>query len=287
MPLVNAKEMTKKAFEGQYAVPQMNINNLEWTKSILEACEEVKSPIILGVSEGAMKYMGGWNTIAGMVKGLMKDLKITIPVALHLDHGSYEATFKALEAGFTSVMFDGSHFPFEENMKKSKEVLKAVKKHKASLEVEVGTLGGEEDGIIGTGEFADPEEVRTIATINPDMIAAGIGNIHGPYPEDWTTLSFETLAQLKDAAGRAIVLHGGTGIPEDQIKRAISMGVAKINVNTELQLVNAAAIKEFVASGKIDEGKNYDPRKINAVGIKAIKEAVIFKVKQFGSDNKA
>lgn len=287
MPLVNAKEMTQKAFAGQYAVPQMNINNLEWTKSILEACEEIKSPIILGVSEGAMKYMGGWNTIVGMVKGLISDLNITIPVALHLDHGSYDATFKALEAGFTSVMFDGSHFPFEENMKKSKEVLEAAKKYNASLEVEVGTLGGEEDGIVGTGDVADPEEVRGIAAINPDMIAAGIGNIHGQYPPEWESLSFETLSQLKEAAGRAIVLHGGTGIPEDQIKKAISMGVAKINVNTELQLVNAAALKEFVTSGKIDEGKNFDPRKINAVGIKAIKEAVKFKVTQFGSNNKA
>ena len=287
MALVNAKEITKKAFEGQYAVPHININNLEWTKAILEQAQEMNSPIILGTSEGAVKYMGGMKTVAGMVKGLVEDLNITVPVVLHLDHGSFEGALKALKSGYTSVMYDGSHSPFEENFANSVKVIEAAKAANASVEVEVGTLGGEEDGIIGNGDLADAEEVRKMAALGPDMIAAGIGNIHGPYPASWTTLSFETLSTLKDAAGRCLVLHGGSGIPSDQIKKAISMGVSKINVNTELQQANAAAVKEFIVSGKIDEGKNFDPRKVYAPGIQAMKDTVKFKINEFGSANKA
>ena len=287
MPLVNAKEMTRKAFEGQYAVPHININNLEWTRAILETAQEMNSPIILGTSEGAVKYMGGMKTVHGMVAGLVEDLNITVPVVLHLDHGSFEGALKALKSGYTSVMYDGSHSPFEENFKNSKEVVEAAKAVNASVEVEVGTLGGEEDGIIGNGDMADAKEVAQMATLGPDMIAAGIGNIHGPYPASWKSLSFETLSTLKEAAGRCLVLHGGSGIPEDQIVKAISMGVSKINVNTELQQANAAAVKEFVISGKIDQGKNFDPRKLYADGFQAMKDTVKFKINQFGSANKA
>ena len=287
MPLVNAKEMTRKAFEGQYAVPHININSLEWTRAILETAQEMNSPIILGTSEGAVKYMGGMKTVHGMVAGLVEDLNITVPVVLHLDHGSFEGALKALKSGYTSVMYDGSHSPFEENFKNSKEVVEAAKAVNASVEVEVGTLGGEEDGIIGNGDMADAKEVAQMATLGPDMIAAGIGNIHGPYPESWESLSFETLSTLKAAAGRCLVLHGGSGIPEDQIVKAISMGVSKINVNTELQQANAAAIKEFVISGKVDQGKNFDPRKLYADGFQAMKDTVKFKINQFGSANKA
>jgi len=285
--LVNAKEISKKAFEGQYAVPHININNLEWTKAILLTAEENKSPIILGTSEGAVKYMGGFNTIVGMVKGMVKDLDITVPVVLHLDHGSFEGAKKALAAGYTSVMFDGSHFPIEENVEKTKEIVALAKTKDASVEVEVGTLAGEEDGVVGAGDVADPKEVKIMADLGADMIAAGINNIHGPYPKGWTGLDFDVLSQLKEQAGRALVLHGGSGIPEDQIKKAISMGVAKINVNTELQLAFAAATREFVKSGKSEEGKNYDPRKFLAPGFEAMKDTVKEKMELFGSVNKA
>lgn len=287
MGLVNAKEMTKKAFEGKWAVPHINTNNLEWSKAILESAQEMNSPIIIATSEGAIKYMGGMKTIVGMIKGLIEELKITIPVALHLDHGSFEGAKKAIKEGYTSVMYDGSHSPFETNLKNSEEIIKFAKEKNISVELEVGTLGGEEDGIIGLGDLADPKEVAKIALLGPDMIAAGIGNIHGPYPKNWKSLSFETLENLKSIAKRAIVLHGGSGIPEDQIKKAILMGVGKINVNTELQLANAKAIKEFVLSGEIDKGKNFDPRKILANGFQAMKDIVKFKIKQFGSENKA
>ena len=287
MKLVNAKEMIVKAFEGQYAVPHINTNNLEWTKAILESAQENNSPVIIGTSEGAVKYMGGFDTVVGMVKGMVKGLNITVPVALHLDHGSYEGALAALEAGYTSVMFDGSHFPIEENVEKTKSVIAAAQAKNASVEVEVGTLAGEEDGVIGSGDKADPKEVALMASLGPDMIAAGINNIHGQYPAGWTGLDFDVLSQLKSAAGRALVLHGGSGIPEDQIAKAISMGVGKINVNTELQLANAAAIREFVRSGKSDEGKNFDPRKFLAPGVEAMKKTVKDKMTLFGSVNKA
>lgn len=287
MPLVNAKEMTRKAFRGFYAVPHINTNNLEWTKAILLTAEEMKSPVIIGTSEGAVKYMGGFKTVACLVKSMYEGLKITVPVALHLDHGSYDGAVSALEAGYTSVMFDGSHFDIEENVNKTRKIIEMAAKLKASVEVEVGTLGGEEDGVTGAGELADPAEVQLMSTLNPDMIAAGINNIHGLYPEDWTGLNFDVLSKLKSAAGRCLVLHGGSGIPEDQIKKAISMGIAKINVNTELQIANAVAIREFVRSGKSDEGKNYDPRKFLAPGVEAMQEVVREKMKLFGSVNKA
>ena len=287
MKLVNAKEMIAKAFEGKYAVPHINTNNLEWTKAILEAAQENNSPVIIGTSEGAVKYMGGFDTLVGMVSGMIKGLKITVPVALHLDHGSYDGAMAALKAGYSSVMFDGSHFPIEENVAKTKEVIAFAKEKGASVEVEVGTLGGEEDGVIGNGDKADPKEVALMASLGPDMIAAGINNIHGQYPADWTGLDFEVLSQLKAAAGMGLVLHGGSGIPEDQIAKAISMGVAKINVNTELQLANAEAIREFVRSGKSDEGKNFDPRKFLAPGVEAMKNTIKEKMTLFGSINKA
>ena len=287
MKLVNAKSISKKAFDGKYAIPHININNLEWTKAVLETAQENKSPVILGTSEGAVKYMGGFDTIVGMVTNMVKDLKITVPVVLHLDHGSFEGSKAALAAGYSSVMFDGSHFPIDENIKMTKEVIALAKKTDASVEVEVGTLAGEEDGVTGSGEVADPKEVKIMADLGADMIAAGINNIHGPYPEGWEGLNFDVLSKLKAEAGRALVLHGGTGIPADQITKAISMGVAKINVNTELQLSFAAAIREFVRSGKSDEGKNYDPRKFLAPGVQAMKETVKEKMELFGSVNKA
>lgn len=287
MKLVNAKEIVAKAFEAGYAVPHINTNNLEWTKAILTTAQENNSPVIVGTSEGAVKYMGGFKTVAAMVSALVEELKITVPVVLHLDHGSYEGALKALEAGYSSVMFDGSHFPFEENVQKTKEVIAAAAAKGASVEVEVGTLAGEEDGVMGAGDKADPKEVAIMATLGADMIAAGINNIHGPYPENWTGLDFEVLSQLKAAAGRALVLHGGSGIPVDQIKKSISMGVAKINVNTELQLAFAEATREFVRSGKSDEGKNYDPRKFLEPGYKAMKATVKEKMEIFGSVNKA
>ena len=287
MQLVNAKKIIKQAFENGYAVPHININNLEWTKIILQTANELKSPIILGVSEGALKYMGGCKTVLGLVNGLLSFLKISVPVVLHLDHGSYEGAKEAIMAGFSSVMFDGSHNPFADNFAKSQEIINLAKTKDVSVEVEVGTLAGEEDGIIGDGEVANPSEVAEISTLNPDMIAAGINNIHGQYPDNWTGLNFEVLAQLKAVAKRGIVLHGGSGIPNDQIKKAISMGVAKINVNTELQLANAAAIKGFVLSGKIDQDKNFDPRKLLAPGVEAMKKVITEKIHLFGSQNKA
>ncbi|MCK5807122.1 MAG: ketose-bisphosphate aldolase [Mycoplasmataceae bacterium] len=285
--LVNAKEITKKAFEGQYAVPHINTNNLEWSRAILETAQEMNSPMIIATSEGAVKYMGGMKTVAGLVNGLMEELDITVPVALHLDHGSFEGAMKALDEGYTSVMYDGSHEEFEVNYNNAVKVIEKAKKLGKSSEVEVGTLGGEEDGITGNGDMADAGEVAKMAALGPDMIAAGIGNIHGPYPASWKSLSFETLSTLKEAAGRCLVLHGGSGIPSDQIKKAISMGVAKINVNTELQQANAAAVKAFCVSGKVDEGKNFDPRKLYADGIQAMKDTVKFKINEFGSANKA
>ena len=287
MSLVNAKEITKKAFEGQYAVPHINTNNLEWTRAILETAQEMNSPVIIGTSEGAVKYMGGFETINGMVRGLVSDLNITVPVVLHLDHGSFEGAMEALEHGYTSVMYDGSHSPFEENFANAQKVIEKAAKFDASVEVEVGTLAGEEDGIIGDGDKADPVEVAKMAALGPNMIAAGIGNIHGPYPAAWESLDFEVLSTLKEAAGRTLVLHGGSGIPADQIQKAISMGVAKINVNTELQQANAAATKEFIISGKIDEGKNFDPRKMLKPGFEAMKLTVKGKIEEFGSANKA
>ncbi len=287
MAIVNAKEISQKAFEGQYAVPHINTNNLEWTKAILLAAEESKSPVIVGTSEGAVKYMGGFKLVVDMVTDLYNNLGITVPVSIHLDHGSYEGALAALEAGYTSVMFDGSHFPIEENIEKTKKVIEAAKAKNASVEVEVGTLAGEEDGIVGAGDVADPKEVKIMADLGADMIAAGINNIHGPYPEGWESLDFDVLSKLKVEAQRALVLHGGTGIPEDQIAKAISMGVAKINVNTELQLSFAAAIREFVRSGKSEEGKNYDPRKFLAPGVDAMIATVKGKMTLFGSAGKA
>ncbi|MCP4337284.1 MAG: class II fructose-1,6-bisphosphate aldolase [Mycoplasma sp.] len=285
--LVNMTNMTKKAFEGKYAVPHINTNNLEWTKAILETAQEMNSPVIIGTSEGAIKYMGGMKTVVGMVNGLMEDLDITVPVALHLDHGSYEGAKKAIEEGYTSIMYDGSHSPFETNYNNSVELMELAKAKNISMEAEVGTLAGEEDGIIGEGDKADPEEAKKMAALGLSVLAAGIGNIHGPYPKEWKSLDFEVLESIRDAIGMGIVLHGGSGIPEDQIKKAISLGVAKINVNTELQQSNAAAVKEFCVSGKIDEGKNFDPRKLYADGFQAMKETVKFKINQFGSNGKA
>ncbi|EYE87547.1 fructose-bisphosphate aldolase [Fervidicella metallireducens AeB] len=286
--LVSAKEMLKKAKKERYAVGQFNINNLEWTKAILLTAEENKSPVILGVSEGAGKYMGGYNTVVGMVNGLIRDLNITVPVALHLDHGSYEGVLKVIEAGFSSVMFDGSHYPIEENIEKTKEIIRIASEKGISVEAEVGSIGGEEDGVVGAGELADPSECKAIAELGVTMLAAGIGNIHGKYPANWKGLSFETLEAIKDATGdMPLVLHGGTGIPEDMIKRAISLGVAKINVNTECQLAFAAATRKYIESEKDLEGKGFDPRKLLAPGFEAIKATVKEKMELFGSINKA
>ena len=259
--LVSAKDMLQKAREGKYAVGHFNINNLEWAKAVLLTAQEMNSPVILGVSEGAGKYMGGFKAITGMVKGLIEGLNITVPVALHLDHGTYEGCLKCVEAGFSSIMFDGSHYPIEENIEKTKELVKIVKEKGMSLEAEVGSIGGEEDGVIGMGECADPNECKAIADLGVDMLAAGIGNIHGKYPANWKGLSFETLAAVKEKVGdMPLVLHGGTGIPTDMIKKAISLGVAKINVNTECQLAFAAATRKYIEEGKDLEGKGFDPR---------------------------
>lgn len=285
--LVNAKDMIKKAFENKYAIPHININNLEWTKTILLAAQEANSPIILGTSEGAVKYMGGYKTVYGMVTGLMNDLNITIPVVLHLDHGSFEATKIALENGYTSVMYDGSHETFEKNYENAMEVVKLAKKHNASVEVEVGSIGGEEDGIIGAGEIANPEEAKKMAELGIDFLAAGIGNIHGPYPKEWKSLNFEALSNLSQACGIGMVLHGGSGIPKDQIQKAISLGISKININTELQQANAKAIWDYVDSGEAKKGKNFDPRKLYAPGIAAMKQTVLEKIEELGSKNKA
>ena len=286
--LVTAKEMLAKARDGKYAVGHFNINNLEWTKAILQTAEELRSPVILGVSEGAGKYMGGYKTVVGMVNGMLEELNITVPVALHLDHGSYEGCLKCIEAGFSSIMFDGSHYPIEENVEKTKELIRICREKGMSLEAEVGAIGGEEDGVVGMGECADPNECKMIADLGVDMLAAGIGNIHGKYPANWQGLSFETLAAVKEKVGdMPLVLHGGTGIPEDMIKKAISLGVAKINVNTECQLAFADATRKYIEAGKDLEGKGFDPRKLLAPGAEAIKATVKEKMELFGSIGKA
>ena len=286
--LVNASEMLKKAKAGHYAVGQFNINNLEWTKSILLTAQELNSPVILGVSEGAGKYMCGYKTVVGMVNGMLEELNITVPVALHLDHGSYEGAKKCIEAGFSSIMFDGSHYPIEENIEKTKELVATCNKLGLSLEAEVGAIGGEEDGVIGMGECADPKECKMVADLGVTMLAAGIGNIHGKYPANWKGLSFETLDAIQQLTGEMpLVLHGGTGIPADMIKKAISLGVSKINVNTECQLAFAAATRKYIEEGKDLEGKGFDPRKLLAPGAEAIKATVKEKMELFGSINKA
>lgn len=286
--LVSAKEMLNKAKAGKYAVGQFNINNLEWTKAILLTAQELNSPVILGVSEGAGKYMCGYTTVVGMVNGMINELGITVPVALHLDHGSYEGAKKCIAAGFSSVMFDGSHYPIEENIEKTKELVAICEEKGLSLEAEVGAIGGEEDGVIGGGEVADPKECKMIADLGVTMLAAGIGNIHGKYPENWAGLSFETLDAIQQLTGdMPLVLHGGTGIPADMIKKAISLGVSKINVNTECQLAFAAATREYVEAGKDLQGKGFDPRKLLAPGFEAIKATVKEKMELFGSVGKA
>ncbi len=286
--LVSAKEMLDKAKAGHYAVGQFNINNLEWTKSILLTAQECKSPVILGVSEGAGKYMTGYKTVAAMVKAMIEELNITVPVALHLDHGSYEGCLKCVEAGFSSIMFDGSHYDIDENVAKTTELAELAHKNGMSIEAEVGSIGGEEDGVIGKGECADPQECKRIADLGVDMLAAGIGNIHGKYPENWEGLSFETLDGIQKLTGdMPLVLHGGTGIPEEMIKKAISLGVAKINVNTECQLSFAEATRKYIEAGKDLEGKGFDPRKLLAPGADAIKATVKEKMELFGSIGKA
>ncbi|MBE6623788.1 MAG: class II fructose-1,6-bisphosphate aldolase [Ruminococcaceae bacterium] len=286
--LVSAKEMLTKAKEGHYAVGQFNINNLEWTKAILLTAQELNSPVILGVSEGAGKYMCGYKTIVGMVNGMIEGLGITVPVALHLDHGSYEGALACIEAGFSSVMFDGSHYPIEENIAKTKELVKITGEKGISLEAEVGAIGGEEDGVVGTGECADPDECKMIADLGVTMLAAGIGNIHGKYPENWAGLSFETLDAIQQkTVDMPLVLHGGTGIPAEMIKKAISLGVSKINVNTECQLAFADATRKYIEAGKDLSGKGFDPRKLLAPGFEAIKATVKEKMELFGSVNKA
>ena len=286
--LVSAKEMLQKAKAGHYAIGHFNINNLEWTKSILLAAEETRSPVILGVSEGAGKYMTGYKTVVGMVNGMLEELNITVPVALHLDHGSYEGCLKCIEAGFSSVMFDGSHYPIEENVAKTKQLVKICAEKGISLEAEVGAIGGEEDGVIGMGECADPKECKMIADLGVDFLAAGIGNIHGKYPANWKGLSFETLDAVQQLTGDLpLVLHGGTGIPEDMIKKAISLGVSKINVNTECQLAFADATRKYIEAGKDLEGKGFDPRKLLKPGSEAIIAIVKEKMELFGSVGKA
>ena len=286
--LVSAKEMLTKAREGKYAVGQFNINNLEWTKSILLTAEELKSPVILGVSEGAGKYMCGFKTVVGMVEGMMEELNITVPVALHLDHGSFEGAKACINAGFSSIMFDGSHYPIEENIAKTTALVNACDVLGISLEAEVGSIGGEEDGVVGAGECADPNECKMIADLGVTMLAAGIGNIHGKYPENWAGLSFDTLDAIQQKTGdMPLVLHGGTGIPEDMIKKAISLGVAKINVNTECQLAFQEATRKYIEEGKDQQGKGFDPRKLLAPGAEAIKATVKEKMELFGSVNKA
>ncbi len=286
--LVSAKEMLTKAKAGKYAVGQFNINNLEWTKAVLLTAEELKSPVILGVSEGAGKYMCGYTTIVGMVNGMIKELGITVPVALHLDHGSYEGAKKCIEAGFSSVMFDGSHYPIDENIAKTKELVALADSLGISVEAEVGAIGGEEDGVVGNGEVADPAECKMIADLGVTMLAAGIGNIHGKYPANWAGLNFEVLEEIgKQTSPMPLVLHGGTGIPAEMIRKAISLGVSKINVNTECQLAFAAATRKYVEAGKDLEGKGFDPRKLLAPGFEAIKATVKEKMELFGSVGKA
>lgn len=286
--LVSAKDMLQKAAAGKYAVGQFNINNLEWTKAILLTAQECNSPVILGVSEGAGKYMCGYKTVVGMVEGMLEELNITVPVALHLDHGTFEGAKACINAGFSSIMFDGSHYPIEENIAKTTALVNTCDVLGISLEAEVGSIGGEEDGVIGAGECADPNECKQIADLGVTMLAAGIGNIHGKYPENWAGLSFDTLAAVKEKVGdMPLVLHGGTGIPEDMIKKAISLGVAKINVNTECQLAFQAATRKYVEEGKDQQGKGFDPRKLLAPGAEAIKATVKEKMELFGSVGKA
>ena len=286
--LVSAKEMLDKAKAGHYAVGQFNINNLEWTKAILLTAQECNSPVILGVSEGAGKYMTGYKTIVGMVNGMIEELGITVPVALHLDHGSYDHCYKCIEAGFSSVMFDGSHFSIEENVEKTKEIVAAAHAKGVSVEAEVGSIGGEEDGVVGAGECADPNECKAVADLGIDFLAAGIGNIHGKYPANWAGLSFETLDAIQQLTGdMPLVLHGGTGIPTEMIQKAISLGVAKINVNTECQLAFAAATREYIEAGKDQQGKGFDPRKLLAPGFEGIKLCVKEKMELFGCVGKA
>lgn len=286
--LVSATEMLKKAKAGHYAVGQFNINNLEWTKSVLLTAQELNSPVILGVSEGAGKYMTGFKTVAAMVKAMDEELGITVPVALHLDHGSYEGCYKCIKAGFTSIMFDGSHYPIEENVAKTTELVNVAHALGLSIEAEVGSIGGEEDGVVGAGECADPEECKMVADLGVDMLAAGIGNIHGKYPENWAGLSFDTLDAIQQKTGvMPLVLHGGTGIPEDMIKKAIDLGVSKINVNTECQLSFQEATRKYIEDGKDLQGKGFDPRKLLAPGAEAIKATVKEKMELFGSIGKA
>ena len=286
--LVSATEMLKKAKAGHYAVGQFNINNLEWTKAILQVAEEQKSPVILGVSEGAGKYMCGFKTVQDMVAAMDEELKITVPVATHLDHGTYEGCYKCIKAGFTSIMFDGSHYPIEENLAKTTELVHVAHQLGLSIEAEVGAIGGEEDGVIGRGECADPNECKQIADLGVDMLAAGIGNIHGKYPADWEGLSFETLDAIQQKTGTMpLVLHGGSGIPEEMVKKAITLGVSKVNVNTECQLTFADAVRKYIEAGKDLEGKGFDPRKLLAPGYEAIKAKVKEKMELFGSVNKA
>ena len=286
--LVSAEEMLTKAKAGKYAVGQFNINNLEWTKAILLTAQELNSPVILGVSEGAGKYMCGYKTVVGMVNGMLEELNITVPVALHLDHGSYEGAKACIEAGFSSIMYDGSHSPIDENVANTKKLVEICKEHGMSLEAEVGSIGGEEDGVIGAGECADPNECKMVADLGVTMLAAGIGNIHGKYPKNWAGLSFETLAAVQEKTGTMpLVLHGGTGIPEDMIKKAISLGVSKINVNTECQLAFQEATRAYIEAGKDLEGKGFDPRKLLAPGTEAIKATVKEKMELFGSVGKA
>ena len=286
--LVNATEMLKKAKAGHYAVGQFNINNLEWTKAILLTAEELNSPVILGVSEGAGKYMCGYKTVVGMVNGMLEELNITVPVALHLDHGSYEGAKACIEAGFSSVMFDGSHYDIDENVAKTTELVNICNEKGLSIEAEVGSIGGEEDGVIGAGECADPEECKRIADLGVTMLAAGIGNIHGKYPANWAGLSFETLDAVQQKTGdMPLVLHGGSGIPDEMVKKAITLGVSKVNVNTECQLAFAEATRKYIEAGKDQEGKGFDPRKLLAPGFEAIKATVKEKMELFGSVNKA
>ncbi len=288
MALVSAKEMLIKARDNGYGVAQININNLEWTKATLQVAQELNSPIILGVSEGAAKYMGGYRLVMAMVKELIASQGITVPVAVHLDHGSYEGAYKALEAGFTSIMFDGSHYPIAENVEKTREIVAACHAKGVSVEAEVGSIGGEEDGVIGAGELADPKECALIASLGVDLFAAGIGNIHGKYPANWKGLNFEVLQEVQKVTNRVpLVLHGGTGIPEHMIKKAISLGVTKINVNTELQLAFAEATRKYIEAGKDLESKGFDPRKLLAPGVEAIKKTVREKLTMFGSVNQA
>ena len=286
--LVNAKDMMNKAVEGHYAIGHFNTNNLEWTKAILTAAEKMKAPVIVGVSEGAAKYMGGFKVVASMVDAMVDDMGITVPVALHLDHGTYEGCLKCIEAGFSSIMFDGSSYPIEENIEKTKELIRLCEENGMSLEAEVGAIGGEEDGVVGMGECADPEECKLIADLGVDMLAAGIGNIHGKYPENWPGLRFDVLENVKAKTGSLpLVLHGGTGIPEDMIKQAVNLGVAKINVNTECQIAFTEATRKYFEAGKDLEGKGFDPRKVLKDGTAAIVDKVCEKIVLFGSDNKA